>query len=117
MLVVGINPANPAHRSKNGTINRLARWMDVVGLKNWSFVNCVASPGPYSMRDVEHDYVSACARGYDKVIALGNFPSAVLARSGIQHFCMPHPSGLNRKLNDAGYEAEQLHLCKEYVHG
>jgi hypothetical protein len=35
-----------------------------------------------------------------KAIALGNKASVRLEKLGIKHYKMPHPSGLNRKLND-----------------
>jgi len=58
-----------------------------------------------------------CVEGHEKVIAFGNFPSNVLNKINVSHFMLPHPSGLNRKLNDKTYELEQLAKCKEYIYG
>ena len=51
----------------------------------------------------------------DKFIALGNIASGKLNKVGIEHFKLPHPSGLNRKINDKKYIKDQLKLCKEYI--
>jgi len=56
-----------------------------------------------------------CVQGYDKVISLGGFPSKALKKIGVDHFVMPHPSGLNRKLNDPAYEKQALQECKDYL--
>lgn len=49
----------------------------------------------------------------DWIIALGNEASEFLGE--VPHFKLPHPSGLNRQVNDKAYIEEQLKLCKEYL--
>jgi uracil-DNA glycosylase family 4 len=44
----------------------------------------------------------------DRVVALGKSAAQVLAGTGLKFLEMPHPSGLNRKLNDKDYVAECL---------
>lgn len=51
----------------------------------------------------------------DKVIALGRTAEKALKMLGIEHFAMPHPSGLNRKLNDPVYVAEKLKGLSDYL--
>jgi hypothetical protein len=51
----------------------------------------------------------------DSVIALGEASSKRLDKIGLKHFKMPHPSGLNRKLNNKEYELQMLKQCKEYI--
>lgn len=116
IIVIGINPAKGSPKIK-GALSRLANWMDAAGVKHWSFTNCLFTPGSYSHRDVDYMHLTQCVDGYDKVIALGGFPSKALTELGINHHMLPHPSGLNRKLNDAEYEKQQVNLCKEYIHG
>lgn len=116
VIVVGINPAKGSPKIK-GTLARLAGWMDKIGIKHWSFINCVPEPGPYSLKQVDYDHVSSCTNGYDKIIALGGFPSSALSRLGINHHVLPHPSGLNRNLNDKVYEEDQVNRCKDYIYG
>lgn len=90
--------------------------MDEIGVRNWSFVNCIPTPGPYAFKDVDFEHLSACVEGYDKVVCLGGFPSKVLRSLGINHHILPHPSGLNKNLNDKAYERLQVKLCKEYIY-
>lgn len=92
-------------------------WADYLGLGLFSFTNCIYNPGKYSMRDVDFDLLSESCRGHDKVVALGNFPSQALRKISVDHFTLPHPSGLNRKLNDRDYELDQLLKCRNYIHG
>jgi hypothetical protein len=50
-----------------------------------------------------------------KIVALGNNASKRLAKIGIEHFKLPHPSPLNRANNDKKYVLEQLKQCKCYI--
>lgn len=51
-----------------------------------------------------------------RFICLGEASDKKLSRDGIEiRFKLPHPSGLNRKLNDKEWLAEQLKLCKEWL--
>ena len=116
LLIVGINPAKGGPKIK-GALSRLSCWMDAIGVKHWSFTNCIFNPGPYSYKDVDFKHLSHCTNGYDKVVALGGFPSRALTELGIDHHVLPHPSGLNRNLNDKDYEKAQVKKCKEYIYG
>lgn len=49
------------------------------------------------------------------VVALGNAASERLQAFKIAHFKLPHPSGLNRQINDDHFIGEQLALCDEYL--
>lgn len=51
-----------------------------------------------------------------RFVALGNEAAKQLVRDRVSEFFrLPHPSGLNRKLNDADYVDEQLKLCEEWL--
>lgn len=52
-----------------------------------------------------------------KVIALGNKASDRLTGWKIGHYKLPHPSGLNRKLNDKRWVALELFFCCTYLVG
>lgn len=51
----------------------------------------------------------------DKVIALGKTASKALTLLRIPHYAMPHPSGMNRLLNDPTYVAEKINGLKEFL--
>ena len=53
----------------------------------------------------------------DKVIALGAQAALYLDDIECEHFMLPHPSGLNRKLNDKKFEAKILRECREFIYG
>lgn len=50
-----------------------------------------------------------------KIIALGVNASKRLEESGITHFKLPHPSGLNRQLNDKRYVEQHLDACLDWL--
>lgn len=106
VLVVGCNPGAPlrdASRVPRGSaLARLGEWVGRAGLPYVSFVNCFYETGRYSMRRVEWDFLRDCVAcgEHETVVALGGFPSQVLTRLGVEHVRVPHPSGLNREVND-----------------
>ena len=51
----------------------------------------------------------------DAVVALGNKASDHLKRLGVEHFKLPHPSGLCRKNNDKKYVDQVLKECQSYI--
>jgi hypothetical protein len=52
-----------------------------------------------------------------KVIAFGNKASEKLVKWNIPHYKMPHPSGLNRKLNNKQAMALELYHAHSYLIG
>lgn len=112
---MGINPSKGSTRSK--TLDRLSKWAEKLGIEYFSFVNCVHTTGVYKPADIDYNTLMDCAQLHDKVLALGNFPSRALEILGIEHFVLPHPSGLNRKLNDPAYEKQKLSEAKRYIDG
>ena len=115
VLIVGINPSGSDPTRVSQSIKRLCKWTESLGLTFFSFVNCISRPGPYRESDVDYEMLQECVKGYKKVIALGNFPSMALSKIKVEHFMLPHPSGLNRKLNDKSYETKILEECREYI--
>ena len=115
VLVVGINPSSADPSKVSSTIKRLHRWMDNVGVSYFSFVNCISRSGAYTLKDVEYEFLKESVLGYNRVVALGGFPSRALSKLEVEHFVMPHPSRLNRKLNDAEYERYMIEECRKYV--
>lgn len=116
ILLVGINPST-AKKGWSTTWHRLPRWADHLGIGIFSFTNCLHEQGKYSLRDVDFNVLRECCRGHDRVLALGGFASRALSKINVEHFTLPHPSGLNRKLNDKTYELDQLKACRKYIYG
>lgn len=85
-----------------------------MGVRHWSFINATDSDVA-SIDNVDWG-VLELARPYRRVLALGNFASAALDRLSIAHFQLPHPSPLNRKLNDPSYEKTVLRECYNYLY-
>ena len=50
-----------------------------------------------------------------KVVALGKTAEKALTLLRIPHIAMPHPSGLNRKLNDKAYVQEKIDALIKYI--
>lgn len=64
---------------------------------------------------IDYDSLKVTSK-YDKVIALGNVASNSLKKLNIDHFKMPHPSGLNRQLNDKEFEKKKIKECYNYLY-
>lgn len=115
ILVVGINPAN---KSKSQTLKKLNRWMDILNVNHYSFMNCIPIKGTYSFDQVDYSLIQQYLMGikYYKILALGGFSSSVLSKIKVKHFKLPHPSPRNRKLNDKSFEIKILEECKKYIY-
>lgn len=50
-----------------------------------------------------------------KVVALGKTAEKALTLLRVPHYAMPHPSGLNRLLNDPLYVQEKINGLKNYI--
>ena len=64
---------------------------------------------------IDYDSLKVTSK-YDKVIALGNVASNSLKKLNKDHFKMPHPSGLNRQLNDKEFEKKKIKECYNYLY-
>ena len=115
LLIVGINPSQAITIRKNSALDRLNSWVDYLGLKHFSFFNVIPNTGEYHQKMVDITMLIEYSSGYNHVIALGGFVSKALQRANINHYTMPHPSPLNRHLNDKDYEMQCLIECKQYL--
>ena len=114
ILLIGINPSGKPFR-KGCSLDKMNVWMEALGFHHYSFSNVIPYEGSYKMKDVDVDYVNSFTKGYNKVIALGGFVSNSLRKAKIDHYTLPHPSPLNRKLNDREYERECIERCREWL--
>lgn len=96
---------------------KLHHWYDELKIVHASFANIYDTPGKFSLKDIKKEYLNEICPNYDKVLALGAKVGDVLDLMHIPHFKLPHPSGLNRKLNDSGFIEQTLEDCRWYLYG
>ena len=98
-----MNPSNTPESvkvRKNSTLYNLNSWMTFIGVEYYSFINAVENKGKVSIKDVDYFRLKDATAYADHVIALGGFASKALSKAKIGHYRLPHPSPLNRQLND-----------------
>ena len=61
------------------------------------------------------DKIDSLYKNNFNVVALGNKASNRLKKLNITHYKLPHPSGLNRNLNDHQKLSLDLALCRLYI--
>ena len=101
--------------SSGSTFGRLNDWVDKLELDTFTFMNAYPHPGKCKVSDVNLDNLRKSLYKFTKVVALGNFASEALTKAGIQHFKLPHPSPLNRQINDLKFINNCLNECKQYL--
>lgn len=107
LLVVGQNPSTKT--VNNATLKRLAQWMDAAGVHHWSFVNMSSNPQAVIPSPEDRMFLWKCVKNTDqKIIALGTRASIILKYFDVPHVQLPHPSGLNRQLNDPRVEQDAI---------
>ena len=119
VLILGICPSNKRHvygKSKNITLGRLSKWSDLLDIGFFGFSNLILehSPKP-NVKIIDKELIMSYISDNTIILALGNFVSDSLKKMKIDHFKLPHPSGLNRKLNDKEYVKRILRYCKFYI--
>lgn len=120
LIFVGLNPGK-AHISKinkGSSHRRFNTWLEYLNLKHVSFTNL--SPDPdwdFKFKTFDHNLLKDSIQNCNKIVAWGSKVSSYLKRLGfIDHFVLPHPSGLNRQLNDPMYVQRKLDECKIYIY-
>ncbi len=68
-----------------------------------------------SGRAIRLPYDDIRARGI-RVVALGDAAREALKDKDIKFFSLPHPSGLNRDLNDKKKLSESLAKCRDFIY-
>lgn len=110
VVFVGDKPSrtNVSHLAFVGArcFPRLVEWISAIGADYYVCLN--------SSND-ELDVIETLLADGFRVIALGMSASERLNERNISHYCIPHPSGRNRKMNDAISVQEWLDLAKAYV--
>jgi len=110
ILIIGHSPAKK-NILKSPTMKRLHRWMDECGIDFYGFTNLCYEP---KAKLKEEDIFLTDMSGH-RIIALGGFVSKYLNKLGVEHFAAPHPSPLNRNLNDKSFENKIINELKVYI--
>lgn len=126
VLIVGNNPSLknpdpnvPFEGTRSGLT--LTKWIEKIGIPDIEYhminVSCrpTKSVADSQFTDGEIAVVALFAKSCDAVIALGRKVGKALTKAEVPHHEMPHPSGLNRKLNDPRYVEFQLQQCEVYL--
>lgn len=71
---------------------------------------------PNKDEDVKQHLEEIRSTPMPKIIALGEMAAWGLTKVGLEFHKMPHPSGLNHKLNDKEYVAKVLAECKSWLY-
>lgn len=112
-LFIGMNPSK---KPRCKSLERLFRWFDAVGVQYAAFTNLSADPKWDLQFDTfDHEFVRSQTQGHDKIVALGLVVSKHLTKLGIDHYRIPHPSPLNRLLNDKRYTDDMLQRLDAFL--
>ena len=112
ILIVGHSPSKKNIRN-SPTMKRLHRWLDECGIRTYAFTNLSPVPCKKLLKE------NICLDGLDhnKIITLGGEVSKLMDKAGIQHYAAPHPSPLNRNLNDISFEKKIIKELGVYIRG
>ena len=112
ILIVGHSPSKKNIRN-SPTMKRLHRWLDECGVRTYAFTNLSPVPCKKLLKE------NICLDGLDhnKIITLGGEVSKLMDKAGIQHYAAPHPSPLNRNLNDISFEKKFIKELGVYIRG
>lgn len=133
VVFVGSNPSeasttNTAFEPGTKSLNTLLKWVNEANIHGTGIHKYHANlfngktPGnrPLNKQETEEGLKQLEAKLYllntTHVVALGKTVTNALTKAGIPHLAMPHPSGLNRKLNDPSYVKSVIESLRKYVH-
>ncbi len=112
-LFIGMNPTKAQYR-KGCAFFRLMDWIEEMDLGIVAFTNLSHDPH-WNKRSVDPHFLLAGTREHTKVIALGGLVSNALSKLNIEHFTLPHPSPLNRQINNPEFIRTKLEDCKRWL--
>jgi hypothetical protein len=112
-LFVGINPTKAQYR-KGCAFFRLMEWIELMDLGIVAFTNISHDPH-WNKRAVDPHFLLASVREHTKVIALGGLVSDTLSKLNIEHYTLPHPSPLNRQINNPDFIRKKLEESRNYL--
>jgi uracil-DNA glycosylase len=131
VLFVGSNPSAAAASNEPFDLSTrsgkvLKSWIEKVGITSYAQLNVAQYPTennrPLSKKEIEEavpqlrkEIMPFYEAGY-KIVALGRTAGEAVSKCyRFIHIELPHPSGLNRKLNDPQYVEEELERLRRYT--
>jgi uracil-DNA glycosylase len=87
-------------------------------LKTWAKSMGLNDDDYTAINRVDEFFVECCksfVKADKAVISLGVRAHKALLKAGVFHFPLPHPSGLNRKINDKDKLNRELSRCMNYI--
>lgn len=112
VLFVGDKPSryntNPKVAFKGARCEkRLLEWLTRMYIEDYKLINRVD--------DNAHKIIADFVWHNRPIVALGKNASHELKCNGVSHYALPHPSGLNRQLNNKDYIDTELLKCGKYI--
>lgn len=125
ILVVGSTPSQ-SQKSKRPfdgarSLSTLTRWLGEIGSYDYVLANVSSEPTPgnralkvpeYKLNELRYTILNLRP---DHIIALGRTAEKALRKLEVTCIPMPHPSGLNRKLNDLSYVEAMLTSVRDWI--
>lgn len=116
IVIVGLNPSKVSGTKQGPALRRLYSWAEQINLPIFSFMNLSDDPEwDFKYKSIDKKMIVQMLSDRDIIVALGSQVYNTLKRLGFNSFKMPHPSPLNRQLNDSEYEKQMLSELKDYV--
>jgi len=118
ILILGHSPSPSSTKRKgNPTLERLNRWLDACNVRIYSFTNlCASSAGSLKNAEICETMLHDIFKDYNKVITLGKEVKHYTKKMGYDFYELPHPSPLNRNLNNKQYEKDVINGLQSFIH-
>lgn len=128
ILFVGSNPSTVSETSvpfeNTRSLTTIKEWAEILGNNNKYYLVNVSDSHTEGNRsltlvEIRGSLLSLKQKIFsvqpDKVVALGTTAQKALSMIEVDHFVLPHPSGLNRQLNNGKFVEHKLADCAEYI--
>ena len=120
VLVIGHSPSRgrrTTQKQNNPTLKRLNRWLDACNVGIYSFTNlCASSATSLKKGEIRETMLHEIFKDYNKIITLGKEVKHYTNKMGYDFYELPHPSPLNRNLNDKNYEKDVIKGLQSFIH-
>lgn len=127
VVFIGSNPSeasnsNSAFALSTKSYGTLRAWINAAGIETVALENVseIKTPNnrPLNAKEIDQGMERLLPilerRKFTHIVAIGKTAAKALRRHGIEHLELPHPSGLNRKLNDPKFIEQTIAELKAY---